>query len=84
MWRPEMALQKKGRRKTLVCLTLWIHIPSEKVFILLKTPQTTFLEGIWIPGVRSLCFGLTEKARQLGEKVLFFQGFWKANPKQMW
>ena len=24
-------------------------LPSENVFKLLKTPQTTFLEGIWIP-----------------------------------
>ena len=27
---------------------LWIQLPSQKVFNLLKTPQTTFLEGIWI------------------------------------
>ena len=34
-----------------VCVSLGIQLPSEKVFYLLKTPQTTFLEGIWIPRV---------------------------------
>ena len=34
--------------------SLWIQLPSEKVFNLInlikrKTPQTTFLEGVWIP-----------------------------------
>ena len=34
-------------------LPLGIQLPSEKVFNPLKTPETTFLEGIWIPRVPS-------------------------------
>ena len=45
-------------------VSLWIQLASEKVFNLLKTPQTTILEGIWIPRVW----------RFLG--FLGFLGFW--------
>ena len=33
-------------------ITLGIQLPFEKVFNLQKTPQTTFVEGIWIPRER--------------------------------
>ena len=35
------------------CLALGLQIPSKKVFNPLKTPQSTFLEGIWSPRVDS-------------------------------
>ena len=36
--------------------SLGIQLPSEKAFNLLKTRQTTFLEGIWIPRGCVFCF----------------------------
>ena len=45
-----LSWQLKSLRKRVVsCSSLGIQLPSEKVFNLLKTPKTTFLEGIWIP-----------------------------------
>ena len=40
-----------GWKKWMKHNNLGIQLPFEKVFNLLKTPQTTFLEGIWIPRV---------------------------------
>ena len=35
-------------------LSLGLQIPSKKVSSLLKTPKSTFLEGIWSPRVYNL------------------------------
>ena len=44
-------LEGPGNELFLFFLSLGIQIPSKKVFNLLKTPQTTFSEGSWIPRV---------------------------------
>ena len=38
--------------------TLGLQIPSKKVLEFLKTPQSTFLEGIWSPRVIFCCSNL--------------------------
>ena len=43
-------------QRILRSFTLWIQLPSQKIFNLLKTSSTTFLEGIWIPRLKALSF----------------------------
>ena len=72
-WQSDAKAKTEGRKQQIqpACFSLGIQLPSEKVFNLLKTHQTTFLEGIWIPGVLKVDVFLTPPEDAKGSRLGF-------------